>query len=282
MNREMAEIIRNQKPLTLPPTATVQEACKHMHARKVGAILVTNPKGDLVGIFTGRDVVRMMAEDKHAGTTLLREVMTKEPDCLPPRHTAIDALRLMRDGGFRHEDGIRKSMSRLIGRKLLMSRGSGAVRIVCARCYRPLGGKCRMNREMAEIIRNQKPLTLPPTATVQEACKHMHARKVGAILVTNPKGDLVGIFTGRDVVRMMAEDKHAGTTLLREVMTKEPDCLPPRHTAIDALRLMRDGGFRHVPVVREGVVIGIVSRGDFRGLEQDRLDEETGIWERMR
>ena len=139
-----------------------------------------------------------------------------------------------------------------------------------------------MNREMAEIIRNQKPLTLPPTATVQEACKHMHARKVGAILVTNPKGELVGIFTGRDAVRMMAEDRHAGTTLLREVMTNEPDCLPPRHTAIDALRLMRDGGFRHVPVVREGVVIGIVSRGDFRGLEQDRLDEETGIWERMR
>ena len=45
MNREMAEIIRNQKPLTLPPSATVQEACKHMHERKVGAVLVTNPQG---------------------------------------------------------------------------------------------------------------------------------------------------------------------------------------------------------------------------------------------
>ena len=58
MNREMAEIIRNQKPLTLPPTATVQEACKQMHERKVGAVLVTNRKGELVGIFTGRDAVR--------------------------------------------------------------------------------------------------------------------------------------------------------------------------------------------------------------------------------
>ena len=52
-----------------------------MHARKVGAILVTNPKGERVGIFTGRDAVRMVAEDKHAGTTLLREVMTEKPDC---------------------------------------------------------------------------------------------------------------------------------------------------------------------------------------------------------
>ncbi len=138
-----------------------------------------------------------------------------------------------------------------------------------------------MNREMAEIIRDQKPLTLPPSATVQEACAHMHARRIGAVLITNPKGELVGIFTGRDAVRVLAEGKNAQTTHLHQVMTKEVHNLPPRHTAIDALRLMRDGGFRHVPVVHDGLVIGIVSRGDFRGLEQDRLDEETGIWERI-
>jgi CBS domain-containing protein len=139
-----------------------------------------------------------------------------------------------------------------------------------------------MNREMTEIIRNQKPVSMPPSGTVQEACNQMHARKIGAVLITNGKGELVGIFTGRDAVRVLAEGKDARTTHLRQVMTKDPHHLPPRHTAIDALRLMRDGGFRHVPVVHEGLVIGIVSRGDFRGLEQDRLDEETGIWERMR
>jgi CBS domain-containing protein len=138
-----------------------------------------------------------------------------------------------------------------------------------------------MNREMAEIIRNRKPLTLPATATVQEACRHMHNSQSGAVLVTKGERELVGIFTGRDAVRVMAEGK-GGATPLRQVMTKDPHCLPPRHTAIHALRLMRDGGFRHVPVVEEGVVIGVVSRGDFRGLEQDRLDEETGIWERIR
>jgi CBS domain-containing protein len=44
---------------------------------------------------------------------------------------------------------------------------------------------------------------------------------------------------------------------------------------------MRDGGFRHVPVVEHEVVVGLVSRGDFRGLEHDRLDVETGLWERI-
>jgi CBS domain-containing protein len=102
--------------------------------------------------------------------------------------------------------------------------------------------------------------------------------KIGAVLVTNPKGELVGIFTGRDAVRLLAEGENPSSTHLRQVMTHKPHCLPPCHTAIDSLRLMRDGGFRHVPVVHEGLVIGIVSSGDFRGLEQDRLDEEIGIW----
>ena len=139
-----------------------------------------------------------------------------------------------------------------------------------------------MNREMSEIIRHQDPLKLLPDATVQEACKRMHARKVGAVLVTNERSHLEGIFTGRDAVRVLAQGKDPATTHLKEVMTRKPAWMPPRSTAIEALRLMRDGGFRHVPVVLDEVVVGVVSRGDFRGLEQDRLDEETGIWERMR
>jgi CBS domain-containing protein len=134
---------------------------------------------------------------------------------------------------------------------------------------------------MSEILRNQVPLTLPPEASVQDACKRMHARKVGAVLVVGPKGDLVGIFTGRDAVRVLGRGQDPATAL-RRVMTRRPETLPPGCTAIEALRLMRDGGFRHVPVVGEdGALVGIVSRGDFRGLEQDRLDEETGIWERI-
>lgn len=139
-----------------------------------------------------------------------------------------------------------------------------------------------MNREMSEIIRNQKPLTLPPTANVREACRKMHEHRIGAVLVTDPGCMLVGIFTGRDAVRVVAEGKDPAATRLDRVMTRNPATMPPRSTAIDALRLMRDGGFRHVPVVEGGRVAGIVSSGDFRGLEQDRLDEETGIWERMR
>jgi CBS-domain-containing membrane protein len=58
--------------------------------------------------------------------------------------------------------------------------------------------------------------------------------------------------------------------------------MSPDQTAIDALRLMWDGAFRHVPLIKKGRIMGVVSRGDFSGLEQNRLEEERDLWEHMR
>lgn len=138
-----------------------------------------------------------------------------------------------------------------------------------------------MNRDMAEIIRNQRPVCLAPGTTLREACAVMHDKRIGAILVTDPAGRLVGIVTGRDIVRTAGAGMDLSVTTLDQVMTRDPDTMPPHSTAVEALRLMRDGGFRHVPVVEHGRPVGIVSRGDFRGLEHDRLDAETGLWERI-
>jgi CBS domain-containing protein len=110
----------------------------------------------------------------------------------------------------------------------------------------------------------------------------MRDRRVGAVLVTDGDRRLVGIFTGRDAVhRVLAEGKSAVRTTLAEVMTPNPDAMPPGKMAIEALRLMEDGRYRHLPIVEDGKVVGIVSRFDFSGIELDRLDEETGLWERI-
>ncbi len=136
------------------------------------------------------------------------------------------------------------------------------------------------NRALGEIVKRQRPVTLPISATVQQACQIMRDRRIGAILVTGGGGQLVGIFTGRDAVgRVAAEALDPKTTVLGVVMTGQPDTLKPAAKAIDALRLMRDGGFRHLPVVDGKKIVGIVSFGDFTGLERARHDEETGFWE---
>jgi len=138
-------------------------------------------------------------------------------------------------------------------------------------------------RRLSDIIFNQNPLILPQDASVKDACTLMSSRKVGSVMATDMNGNLAGIFTGRDAVwRVIAQGKDATRTKIAEVMTSKPDTLSPEQTAIDALRIMWDGGYRHLPVVKDGKIIGIVSRGDFKADEQNRLEEERNLWEHMR
>jgi CBS domain-containing protein len=138
-------------------------------------------------------------------------------------------------------------------------------------------------RQLSDIVCNQNPLTMPQTTSVRSACKEMSERRAGSVLVTNAKGELVGIFTGRDaVVRVLAAGKSATNTKLRDVMTARPTTMSAAKTAFDALRVMWDGGFRHVPIIEDGEIVGVVSRGDFKGDEQTYLDEERELWEHMR
>ncbi len=138
------------------------------------------------------------------------------------------------------------------------------------------------NRTIADIVKEQKPLVLAAHETVQEACRCMWDRRAGSVLVVNDQQSLSGIFTGRDAVRTLAEGKDAAVTTLAQAMTANPTTITPESRAIDALRTMNDGGFRHLPVIESGRIWGIISRGDFKGMEIDRLDEETQLWECIR
>ncbi len=104
-----------------------------------------------------------------------------------------------------------------------------------------------------------RPLTAPPGASVGKAVKMMARDKTGAVMVVD-NGRLSGIFTERDAVfRVMAADRDAGTTRLAEVMTADPKTVDPDKSFGYAMLLMFENGFRHVPVVENGKLIGIVS-----------------------
>ena len=138
-----------------------------------------------------------------------------------------------------------------------------------------------MRRVVPDVVSNQQLLELPPTATVRSAALAMRERHVGAVLVTT-EGHLNGIFTERDMVnRVVAESRDPDKATLADVMTANPDTIAPTTTAIDALRLMNDGGYRHLPLVENGRVVGIVSRRDFPGDEKARLDDESDIWKKI-
>jgi CBS domain-containing protein len=135
------------------------------------------------------------------------------------------------------------------------------------------------NRKLLSIVKDQDPLVMDEGQTVQAACAAMCQRRAGSVLVVDHHRRLAGIFTGRDAVRVMSQGGDSARTSLGLAMTGDPVTISPRARAIDALRLMADGGFRHLPVVEDGRIWGIVSRGDFLGVEIDRLDLDEHLAE---
>ncbi len=122
-------------------------------------------------------------------------------------------------------------------------------------------------RTVRQIIEGQEPVIAPANTTISDAARLMKQRNVGALMVVD-KDKLVGVFTERDgLFRVLAEGLSGDSTPLSAVMTANPQTIDPNAGFTHALQMMHDGGYRHLPVVEEGCVIGIVSVRDALGPE---------------
>jgi CBS domain-containing protein len=103
---------------------------------------------------------------------------------------------------------------------------------------------------------------LPPDATVYEAIDQMSQKGVGALLVMDG-GALVGIVSERDYARkVILKGKSSRDTVVREIMTYPVICVPPDLPVEQTMALMTEKRVRHLPVVQEGTVVGVISIGD--------------------
>jgi signal-transduction protein with cAMP-binding, CBS, and nucleotidyltransferase domain len=100
-------------------------------------------------------------------------------------------------------------------------------------------------------------------ATLRAVARVMKEHKIGAVLVTQADGSLLGLVTDRDlVVRGMASDRDIDKTAVTEICSTPPVKLDLTATVDDAVRLMRERSVRRIPVVADGKPVGIVSIGD--------------------
>ena len=106
--------------------------------------------------------------------------------------------------------------------------------------------------------------TISPAATVLEATHAMNDQKIGALVVKDGGGHVMGIFTERDVLRrVIAEERSPNSVRVGEVMTRDVVCCPPETDIDEASRIMRDRKVRHLPVCDgDGTLLGLVSIGD--------------------
>lgn len=118
------------------------------------------------------------------------------------------------------------------------------------------------NKTIGEIYTPQDPALLRPDMSVADAARLMADRNVGAALVLE-KGELRGIFTERDLLRrVVATGRDPKATAMSEVMTPNPISITTESRVLDALSAMREQHLRHLPVTRNGRVIGVLSVRD--------------------
>jgi CBS domain-containing protein len=116
--------------------------------------------------------------------------------------------------------------------------------------------------------------TVSPDATVREALELMAAREVGAILVVQ-NGQLVGLMSERDYARkVILKGKASDDTSVSEIMTERVMYVEPDRTVPECLALMSDKRIRHLPVLDQGRLVGILSIGD---LVKATIDEQEFI-----
>lgn len=123
-------------------------------------------------------------------------------------------------------------------------------------------------------------ITIEPTADLAAAAKLLAKHRIGAVLIKGPGGRVAGILSERDIVRSLAEHGTAALTLpVGQVMTRNVATCSEEESCASLMERMTEGKFRHLPVVSNGRLVGMVSIGD---VVKQRVDEVEREAEAMR
>lgn len=119
-------------------------------------------------------------------------------------------------------------------------------------------------RTVFQSMSQRHVVSLPPKASVWEAACVMTKANCGSVLIIDGAGVMQGILTERDLMtRVLAKALNAKKTLVSEVMTHHPQCVAPEMTVSNAVLIMIERGFRHLPIVSStGKILGVFSVRD--------------------
>jgi CBS domain-containing protein len=130
--------------------------------------------------------------------------------------------------------------------------------------------KAILSRKGSEV------LTIDPAATLADAAKLLAERKIGAVVITGVDGRLAGILSERDIVRALAE---RGADILNErvdrTMTRKVVTCTEAETIASIMERMTAGKFRHLPVVDQGRLTGVISIGDVVKYRLHEIETES-------
>ncbi|KAL1347009.1 hypothetical protein HN51_020530 [Arachis hypogaea] len=267
--------LRLSKALTIPDGTTVYDACRRMAARRVNAVLLTDSNALLSGILTDKDVAsRVIAEGLLPEQTPVSKVMTRTPIFVTSDTLAIEALQKMVQGKFRHlpvvENGeviamldITKCLYDAISRMEKAAQQGSAIAAAVEGVELQRGSNGSAASAFIETLRermfkpslstivgeNSKVAIVSSSDPVQVVAKKMRELRVNSAVIAN-ETKLQGILTSKDILmRVVAQNLAPDTTPAEKVMTSNPEHASLETTILDALHMMHDGKFLHLPVV---------------------------------
>lgn len=277
--------LRLSKALTVPESTSIYEACCRMAARRVDALLLTDSNALLCGILTDKDLAsRVIAPEVNLEETPVSKVMTRNPVFVLSDTLAVEALQKMVQGKFRHlpvvENGevialldIAKCLYDAIARMERAAEKGKAIAAAVEGVEKNWGTSISVPNTFIETLRermfrpalstiipeNSKVVTVSPSETVLVVTKKMLESRSGCAVVTvdeKPRG----IFTSKDILmRVIAQNLPPDSTLVEKVMTPNPECATIDTPIVDALHIMHDGKFLHLPVVdRDGNIVAVI------------------------
>jgi len=128
---------------------------------------------------------------------------------------------------------------------------------------------------LRDLVKDRKVYSIDAARTVLEAARFMMEHSVGALPVMR-NGDLVGIVSERDIMnRVVAVGRTPGTTAVSEIMTANPRAVGADESIEDCLFIMREFGFRHLPIVDGRDLKGLVSLRDVLMHQAAEIERQT-------
>jgi CBS domain-containing protein len=119
-------------------------------------------------------------------------------------------------------------------------------------------------------------VTIAPDRSLHEAIAMLTAEKIGALIVTGPQGEVVGILSERDIVRLLAnKDANRFDNPVSSAMTSAVKSCKPEDTVQQIMQVMTAGRFRHMPVIVDGKLAGVISIGDVVKSRLEEMERES-------
>lgn len=128
--------------------------------------------------------------------------------------------------------------------------------------------------EVISAKASQEVVTIAPDATVRDLLTSLARHNVGALIVSDGGGGVAGIVSERDVVRRLHENEGLLDDLVASIMTTEVHTCEGHQSVNELMQAMTEKRIRHVPVVKSGVLVGIVSIGDVVKSRMSELEFE--------